>query len=355
VKHVHHSSLRQTANFPRYHRLFSASAIVLASLLAAACGESNNSVSTLNLGEKVACETRTGTTLAGGTVQGAVAVPAGDYTPPGQPSAIAGLPAFCRVTVAMKPTPDSNTNVEIWMPKENWNGRFLGNGSGGGAGAILYYTGLVEGLKRGFASAISDLGTAPDPNLAVDHPERWRDFGYRANHDMTVAGKSLVNAYYKSAPKTSIFQGCSTGGQQALSIAQRYPDDYHGILVGAPANNRTHLHTMFASNLVALNAPGALLSQGKLNMITSKVVAACGGKDGGAPTDTYLTDPRSCNFDPETLPKCAAVDNDTCVTAPQLAALKSSWRGRLILALENAFSQACLGLRKHGVWSRLPR
>ena len=164
-----------------------------------------------------------------------------------------GLPAFCRVTVTLHPSPDSNVNVEVWMPRQNWNGRFLGNGSGGGAGAILYFTGLVEGLKRGFAAAITDLGTAPDPNLAIDHPERWRDFGYRANHEMTVAGKALVNAYYKSAPRTSIFQGCSTGGQQALSIAQRYPDDYNGIVAGNGAPRASAVTVdAFCSNCRAL-------------------------------------------------------------------------------------------------------
>jgi feruloyl esterase len=260
-------------------------------------------------------------------VKSAEAIPAGDYTPPGQPAPLTALPAFCRVTVAMTPSPDSNVNVEVWMPREGWNGRFLGNGSGGGAGAILYFTGMVEGLRRGFATAISDLGTAPDPNQMFDHPERWRDFGYRANHEMTVAGKTLVQAYYETRPTSSYFQGCSTGGQQALSIAQRYPDDYNGIVAGAPANNRTHLHTMFVSNLQALTATGAALSQGKLNMVTGKVLAACAGKDGGAATDTFLTDPRRCNFDPETLPRCAGSDDDSCLTAPQLAALKSTWNG----------------------------
>jgi feruloyl esterase len=306
-------------------RSLAASSVALSALLAAGCG-GTDSPTTIS-SEQVACESLAGTALAGGTVQTAVAIPAGDYTPPGQPSAVSGLPAFCRVTVTMKPSTDSNIGVEVWLPRQNWNGRFLGNGSGGGGGGILYFSGLVEGLRRGFASAITDLGTAPDPNLAVDHPERWRDFGYRANHEMTLAGKALTNAYYKSAPRTSIFQGCSTGGQQALSIAQRYPDDYHGIIAGAPANNRTHLHTLFVNNLQALTAPGAQLSQGKLNMITGNVIAACAGTDGGAATDTYLTDPRRCNFDPETLPKCAASDTDACLTAPQLAALKTTWNG----------------------------
>ncbi|MFM2055628.1 MAG: hypothetical protein RLY71_13 [Pseudomonadota bacterium] len=305
-------------------RLVSVASIVLLALAAAGCGGGDSP--TIGA-EKVGCESLTGTSLAGGTVQSAQAIAAGSYTPPGQPAAIADLPAFCRVTVAMNPSPDSTVNVEVWMPRQNWNGRFLGNGSGGGAGAILYFTGLVEGLKRGFATAITDLGTAPDPNQLIDHPERWRDFGYRANHEMTLAGKALVSAYYQSPARTSYFQGCSTGGQQALSLAQRYPDDYNGIVAGAPANNRTHLHTMFVSNLQALNAPGALMSQGKLNMVTGKVIAACAGTDGGSSTDAFLSDPRRCNFDPETLPKCTAVDNDTCLTAPQLLALKATWNG----------------------------
>jgi feruloyl esterase len=307
-------------------RVLSAGVLAFLAALASGCGGSNDDAPVASA-EQVSCESLAGTTIAGGTVQSAAAVPAGDYTPPGQPAPIKGLPAFCRVTVKMAPSPDSNVNVEVWMPRQNWNGRFLGTGNGGGAGSIAYITGIVEGLKRGFAVANTDLGTAPDANQAIGHPERWRDFGYRVNHEMTVAGKTLATAYYQAAPRTSYFSGCSTGGQQALSIAQRYPNDYNGIVAGAPANNRTHLHTMFLSNLQALNAPGAALPQAKLNMVTSNVLAACVGKDGGAPTDTYLTDPRRCHFDPETLPKCSGADNDSCLTAPQLAALKSAWAG----------------------------
>lgn len=311
-------------NASAQRRLLVASAASLMTMAVVGCGGSGAPQSD---GEKVACESLTGTKLAGGTVRTAEAIPAGNYTPPGQPGPITGLPAFCRVTVAMQPSTDSNVNVEIWMPRQNWNGRFLGNGSGGGGGAILYFTGLVEGLKRGFATAITDLGTSPDPNQAIDQLERWRDFGYRANHEMTVAAKTLVNAYYQASPRTSIFQGCSTGGQQALSIAQRYPTDYQGILAGAPANNRTHLHAMFVSNLQALNSPGAQLTPGKLNLISEKVIASCAGKDGGASTDAFLTDPRQCNFDPETLPKCSGADSDMCLTEPQLAAVKATWNG----------------------------
>ena len=310
------------------HKLLSATALLLAALLAAGCGGNDNSPAPVDSSsEKASCESLTSVSLAGGTVQSAAAIPMGDYTPPGQGDALTGLPAFCRVTATMKPSLDSNVNVELWMPRQNWNGRFLGTGSGGGGGAITYTTGLVEGLKRGFAVANTDLGTAPDPNQAIDRPECWHDFGYRANHEMTVAGKALATAYYQTAPRTSYFQGCSTGGQQALTIAQRYPQDYNGIIAGAPANNRTHLHAMFLRNLQALTAPGAQLSQGKLNMVTSKVIAACAGRDGGAPTESFLTDPRRCNFDPNTLPRCSAADNDSCLTDAQLAALRTAWNG----------------------------
>jgi feruloyl esterase len=325
----------------RNSKLFPAASVLLATVLASGCGEGSGgsasggsaigggsgSGSPITNSEKVACESLIGAKIAGGTVQSAAAIPAGSYTPPGQPAAITGLPEFCRVTATMQPSPDSSVTVELWMPRQNWNGRFLGTGNGGGAGSIAYITGIVEGLKRGFAVANTDLGTAPDPNQAIDKPERWRDFGYRANHEMTVAAKTLVTAYYQAAPRTSYFSGCSTGGQQALTIAQRYPEDYNGIVAGAPANNRTHLHTMFLNNLQALNAPGAKLSQDKLNMITGKVLASCVGKDGGAPGDTFLTDPHSCNFDPETLPKCSGTDDNSCLTPPQLSALKVAWNG----------------------------
>jgi feruloyl esterase len=302
--------------------------LVIAGLLSG-CGGSNSPTTAPITSAQVACESLINTGLQGGTVTSSQSVPAGSYTPPGQTSAITGLPAFCRTTVVMRPTPDSNINVEVWLPTSNWNGRFLATGNGGGAGSISYVTGIAEGLKRGFATANTDLGTSPDIETTVGHPERWDDFGYRANHQMTIAGKALVNAYYTSAPKASYFQGCSTGGQQALSIAQRYPKDYNGIVAGAAGNNRTHLNAMFLWNLKALNAPGATLSQGKLNMVTKNVVASCAGKDGGAPSDNFLTDPRQCNFNPDSLPKCSGTDDDSCLTAAQLTALKLTYAGPL--------------------------
>jgi feruloyl esterase len=242
---------------------------------------------------------------------------------------VASMPAFCRVVAVATPTPDSQIGIEIWLPLQRWNGRLLGTGNGGGAGRIAYEMGMVEGLKRGFAVTNTDMGTAPDINGTVGHPERWVDFGHRATHEMTRVAKTIVSAFYKVASFRSYFEGCSTGGQQALSAAQRYPADYDGILAGDPGNNRTHVASYFLWNYAALNASSAAkLSAGQWSMVTRAVLASCAGKDGGAPGDRFLTDPRRCGFDPASLPTCrAGTSADECLTAPQRATVRRLYAG----------------------------
>ncbi len=255
-------------------------------------------------------------------------LPAGALIPPGAAAALSGLPAFCRVTATLRPSADSRIGVELWLPDaQHWNGRFLGVGSGGGAGVISYTTGLVEGLRRGFAVATSDLGTAPNANAAVGHPQRWIDFSYRATHEMTVLGKALTDAFYGQPARRAYFEGCSTGGEQALAEAQRYPNDYDGILAGSPGNNRTHLFTEYLWNYQALHRTHRLLfTADELAAVSRAGVAACAGKDGGAPSDTFLTDPRQCRFDPATLPQCDGATQPggglPCLSAEQAAALR---------------------------------
>ena len=99
----------------------------------------------------------------------------GNFTPPGATSAMAGLPPFCRVAATLQPTPDSNIKIELWMPEKGWNGRFLGTGNGGGAGKLSYRS-LALGMRRGFATANTDMGTSPNADAVVGHPERWARF-----------------------------------------------------------------------------------------------------------------------------------------------------------------------------------
>ncbi len=273
--------------------------------------------------------------LTGVTITAAQSIPAGAFTPPDGSPAIPNLPAFCRVAATLKPTPDSNIRIELWMPEKNWNGRFLGTGNSSGAGKIRYSSlaldSLAFGLERGYATANTDMGTSPDANrdVVIDHPERWADFGYRATHEMTSVSKTILENYYKKPQRRSYFVGCSTGGQQALMEAQRYPDDYNGIVAGAPANNRTHLHSGFIWNLKATTqTPGSVpLTSGQRAFVTNTIVAACAGKDGGSPKDNFLTDPRMCKFDPDTIPKCQQNANNSCLSSAQLIALKQIYAG----------------------------
>jgi feruloyl esterase len=216
---------------------------------------------------------------------------------------ITGLPPFYRIQVNLKPTSSSNINVELWLPlPENWNGRFMGTGNGGGGGIIYYYP-LRYGLLRGFATANTDLGTAPDVEALVNNPERQKDFGNRATHVMAEAAKSIIEQFYKKAASYSYFVGGSTGGQQGLVEAQRYPDDFDGIIAGAPGSNRTHLHAQFIWDLQATNTEdGSLMfTMEELNRITDAVVKKYAEQSGGAPGDSFLTDPRGIIIEPEFL------------------------------------------------------
>ncbi len=221
----------------------------------------------------------------------------GKFVDPSSQKVLTGLPPFRRIALIARPVPDSDIRIEVWMPIKNWNGRFLGTGNNGGAGR-MNYDALRSGLDMGFAVANTDMGTSPAARLVYDYPERWKDFGYRATHEMTVIVKKFIQEYYQETSFYSYFQGCSTGGQQALSEAQRYPEDYDGLLAGAPANNRTHLHVMFLWCHALCNEDAELMfTQEQLRKITEIAIRKNAGKDGGAPTDNFLTDPRMAVVD----------------------------------------------------------
>ncbi len=137
-----------------------------------------------------------------------------------------------------------NAFFQLWLPVANWNGVFIGLGNGGAAGHVSDGFG-VNGVRAGYAVAQSDLGTSPSWHSGVGNPEVWEDFGHRATHGMTVASKELIALFYGKAPEFSYFHGGSTGGQQAVSEATRYPEDYDGIVGEVPAHSRTRLHALF--------------------------------------------------------------------------------------------------------------
>jgi feruloyl esterase len=277
------------------------------------------------------CESLVTLLLPDTVITSAVSVPGPSFTAPNGQT-YQGLPPFCRVTATSTPSTDSVINIEVWMPSAGWNGRFEGTGNGGYAGNIaIDVPEMISAVKAGRAVAATDMGTAPstnnDADVLVGHPEKWIDWGYRATHVMTLVSKAIIRAFYSQPPRYSYFHGCSTGGQQALMAAQRFPEDYDGILGGDPANNRTHVHTAAVWNYKAFHAtPESFFTSDKIQLVTRSVVAACAVKSGGLATDNFLTDPRACDWDPGAI-QCPGPDGPDCLTADQVQAARAIYAG----------------------------
>ena len=260
------------------------------------------------------------------TITAAQSVAMGAFAPPtGSAAPYKELPAFCRVAGVIKPTNDSEIKFEVWMPSGNWNGKFHGIGNGGFAGSISY-TGLAGALARGYATASTDTGhSGGDASWALGHPEKIADYGHRAIHEMTEKAKLFIKAFYGDGPKRSYFASCSNGGRQALMEAQRYPNDYDGVIAGAPANAFSQILTGFAWNMqLLLNDPASYITAKKLKAIETAALAACDARDGV--TDGVLDDPTKCGFDPAVL-LCKGAETDECLTEKQIAALKKIYAG----------------------------
>ncbi len=208
----------------------------------------------------------------------------------------------CRVT-AIVTHPPAKDRVKVWiaLPMRNWNGRFQGNGGGGFSG------GNPESLRapvaQGFAAGATDAGHEGGSGSFALHPSgrlNWqeiRDFGYLGIHDMTVVGKALTQAFYGKPPRYSYFVGTSTGGRQALMEAQRYPEDYDGIISRCPAVNWHHLIANSIWPQVVMLEAKTLVSKAKLDAVTAAAVAACDGADGVV--DGVIDDPVHCTWDPK--------------------------------------------------------
>jgi feruloyl esterase len=227
----------------------------------------------------------------------------------------------------MRPTRDSAIRFEVWLPENDWNGRFVGAGNGGFAGSIGYDE-LVNYLKRNFAVAGSDAGhqaEATDASWAYQHPEKVKDFGWRAVHLTRLRAAEIITAFYGKHDDKAYFDSCSDGGREALMEAERFPGDYNGILAGAPANAWS---TMLGTAVSIVRArqidPHAYFSDLKLPAIQKASLDACDGIEGVK--DGILNDPAKCHFDPQVL-LCKGEETLECLTAPQIQTLKSIYSG----------------------------
>jgi len=237
----------------------------------------------------------------------------------------AAIPSHCDVKATARPTSDSEINFELWLPASAWNGKYQQVGNGGWAGNIPLVS-FAEPLKRGFAVAGTDDGhTAPGAAWAIGHPEKLIDFGYRAVHETALQSRAIVQAFYGREATRSYFVGCSDGGREALMEAQRFADDFDGIVAGAPAYNWSHLFAGFLWNERALlDDPKATIPATKLPAIQKAVLGQCDSLDGVK--DGVIEDPRACHFDPTVL-ACKGADSDDCLTAPQAVALAKIYAG----------------------------
>ncbi len=265
-----------------------------------------------------------------------------EYTPPkdlvipipASPFASAGnleVPVtLCRVVAFATPTSDSHITFEVWLPPAaSWNGKLQSVGNGGFIGKIAYGA-LSNALKLGYAAAGTDTGHAGgnDESWAMGHPEKVIDWSYRAVHLMTLDAKQIIRTYYGSPARLAYWNGCSTGGKQGLTEAQKFPSDYDAIIAGAPANYITHLqagseYMSWVSLRNGINAP-EYIPPSKYPVIHRAALNACDARDGVA--DGVIEDPSRCHFDVRTI-ECHGADGPSCLTAPQVKTAQALYAG----------------------------
>jgi feruloyl esterase len=242
-------------------------------------------------------------------------------------AAAAGSPAYCRVAMVLKPSPDSHVEMEVWMPASGWNGKFQGVGNGGWAGSISRPA-MAAALRENYATASTDTGhknaDTPGGSFALGHPEKLIDYGYRAVHEMIVKAKAVIAAFYGRQATLSYWNSCSNGGRQGLMEAQRYPADFDGIVAGAPALNWTGRAeaSLWVAQAVHKDA-ASYIPPAKYALLHEAALRACDEIDGVK--DGIIEDPQRCRFDPGEL-LCRGEDGSQCLTAPQVEAARKIYQ-----------------------------
>ena len=281
--------------------------------------------------EAAPCESLSSLSLPNTTVTTAETVAPGAFTQPGRGGRAGGagpfaaLASFCRVTLTMKPTPQSDIKAEVWLPSAGWNGKLEVVGNGAWAGSISYPA-MATALAAGYVAASTDTGHAGGAENATTHKEVLVDFAHRAIHETTAVAKKVLNGFYGAAPKFSYFNGCSTGGRQALTAAQRYPDDFDGIIAGDPAIHglTLALGQIWFSQTMTKN-PASTIPREKLAIVHKAVIAACDANDGAM--DGVLENPLACRFDPKVLACAAGSDGADCLTSAQVETAQKIYGG----------------------------
>ena len=303
-------------------------AVTVAALIGFACSSAPAPAEAELAGSPPAlCEGLTSLMLPNTAITRAESVAAGAFMPPvaaggRAPSAEAvtrtygGLPAFCRVTVTLTPSDDSDIETEVWLPAADWNGKYQAVGNGAFTGSIRHGS-MAAALAQGYATSSTDTGHVGNTaSFGLGHPEKVIDFGWRSIHEMTVTAKAIMAAYYDEGPRYSYWNGCSAGGRQAMKLAQRFPDDFDGIVAGAPGQDWTGRAAGSLRVATALEAnEAARLSEEDRLLVHTVALKACDKADGIE--DGVIDSPEACDFDPAVL-QFSGPKDASCLTAAQV-------------------------------------
>jgi feruloyl esterase len=264
----------------------------------------------------------------------ATLVPVGTQVPTWFGGPAVSMPSYCRVEGVLRPDPGSRIGYQLWLPAATaWTGRFQMFGNGGYSSQLPLGQ-MAEAVARGSAAVATDTGhSGDDPDFARGAPQSIIDWGWRAVHLSAREGQRLTALHYGRPARHRYFAGCSTGGHQAMMEAQRFPEDFDGIIAGAPGANRVTLNAAFLWQFVANNpAPGTkpVLAASDLQLLQDHAFATCraanGGAAGGLASDSWLNDPLSCRPHPAAL-LCKPGTTGNCLNADQVRVAAAMYRG----------------------------
>ncbi|KAF5374490.1 hypothetical protein D9615_009054 [Tricholomella constricta] len=258
--------------------------------------------------------------------------------------------SICRVHFIVNTTSTSRVHAEAWLPDE-WYGRFLGVGNRGVGGCIDYDM-IDYGSSLHFAAVGSDNGHDGNDDPSFAEPEVVNDFAFRAVHVEAVIGKQIVEAYYGRPHSKSYYLGCSTGGRQGIQAALRYPEDFDGILAGAPAVDWNHLMGWMVMLGIYIGAPNAATSPSVIlfelwEVVAAEIMKQCDALDGVE--DGIITEPDDCHFKPSVL-LCSQDKTTDCLTEPQIAALEKIYQPLLGSKKELLYPRYDPGTAVMGGW-----
>lgn len=266
-----------------------------------------------------ACLNLANLTLTNASIEIAEVVGVGEFVPPSANNnrGYQGLPAFCRLAINLKPSSDSDINVELWLPIDTWNGKYLAVGNGAFTGNVRH-SAMIDPLSRGYATSSTDTGHSGNTaSFGLGHPEKVIDFGWRSVHEMTVVSKQIVAAYYDQGPQYSYWTGCSAGGRQAMKEAQRFPNDFDGIVAGAPGLDWTGraVAALRVARSLEINE-SARINSTKRELLYKAAINSCDRADGLE--DGLISKPEQCSFDPAVLQCKSGEESASCLTPEQV-------------------------------------